>query len=142
MGHARSEPDQRSLSAEMGAAMNFPVWPKVFVVRAIQSVRRGRRAGRLCLILSCWIGLVTFGTVPAEAPPNNSSEPSLFNETPEVDDFQQEQIKELARENTERFRIRVALPAAAFGGPPAGSSNGPARDVDAPPDLRPEETAS
>ncbi len=125
--------------------MSFTLWPKIFVIRASQAARRRRRAFPPCaLALSC-LGFLTIGILPAQPRANNPPVTSQFEKPVQLDYFQREDIQRQARQNTERFRMRVTLPPAAFESRPAGDSTGSAirdKDADASAEFLPKGTAN
>jgi CheY-like chemotaxis protein len=102
--------------------MSFQFLPFGLVVRAFLMAPFKHCARGSGWILPCLIGFLTFAALPAQPRTNGPPVTSQF-ETPLVlKYYQQDDIKELARENTERFRVRIPLPKAAFAGQTVSSS--------------------
>jgi CheY-like chemotaxis protein len=96
--------------------------PKVFVVRAF---RLARRASRVCLkyrIFLLLLGFLTVGLLPAQPPSKPAPGTPLYEIPPEWDTFHQDEIRHEAREATERYRMRITVPQAAFASTPPSIS--------------------
>jgi CheY-like chemotaxis protein len=121
-------------------AMSFTGRPEVFQVRAPAPRSGSGRFRRLGLILLGGLGVLMAGMAPADAPPGIVPATKQFEVPQESDSYRREEMQRLARENTEQFRVRITLPAAAFESPPAkgptkpaNGSGGAAASVSAPP---------
>ena len=104
--------------------MSFQLSSIVRMVRSFLAYLRGRHSRRLRPMFICGLGLLAVGIVSAQ-PGSNFSRVNNQTEVPvQLDSYQQEEIQKLARENTERFRMRITLPQAAFTSRPANGSTG------------------
>jgi PleD family two-component response regulator len=94
--------------------MSFQVSPIALVVRAFQAARRiGRRRWLRPLLLGC-LGCLTVGILAADPGPGGRPTAPPSDTPPQLDSYQREEMQRIAREETERYRMRVALPQAAF----------------------------
>ncbi len=98
--------------------MSFQVRPKGFAVRAPRSACLSRPARRLHPALLCSLVFLAVGTTPAGQPRGMLPATRQFEVPQESDPYKLEQIQRMAREGTEQFRMRVALPSEAFASPP------------------------
>lgn len=104
--------------------MNFQVLPIILVVRACRAVGRWMRLRRAHLFLLFGLVFATTGILlakPLGAPPA----PAGYETAPVVDPYEKARMREEAREETERYRMRVAIPQVAFvRGSAVGASGG------------------
>jgi CheY-like chemotaxis protein len=103
------------------------------VVRSLRAVRRRCRAHWPRLMLLCWLGFLTVGSLAAPWP--GSSPATASSDTPpQLSFYEREEMQRVAREETERYRVRVTLPQAAFVSRPVRGFRGSAdrrRDMSA-----------
>ncbi len=104
--------------------MNFQAPPIILVVRACRAAGLWMRLRRPHLVLLFGLVFTTTGILlaqPLGAPPA----PAGYETAPIIDPFERAKMQEFAHEETERYRMRVAIPQAAFARRPAeGSSSG------------------
>ena len=114
--------------------MSFTIRPMVFAVRGGRLPACWRSRRRPPRVLLCGLALLAAGFSDAPGPTDILPATRQFEVPPELGPYQRELIQRLASENTERFRMRVTLPAAAFDTPPivrktAPANGGLARDT-------------
>ena len=107
--------------------MSFQVSPTVRVVRYFRTAYHVCRAQWPRRTFICGLGLLAVGIVSAQPGSNFSQcQQPDGNTCPELDSYQLEQIQKMARENTERFRVRITLPQGAFASQSVSGLGGPA----------------
>jgi DNA-binding response OmpR family regulator len=98
--------------------MSFNAHPEVDPVRAAERIHPRRRVRAHWLMLLGGLLMLTAGITPAAPPPGVMPATRQFEVPQEQDHFKREEMQRLAQENTERHRMRVSLPSAAFIPPP------------------------
>ena len=95
--------------------MTFTERPKVFAVGTGRRPGCLRVARRSRVIFMCWFLFLVAGINPIQSQsPHVAPATRKFEVPQEKDPFKREDIRRQARESTERYRVRVELPAAAF----------------------------
>jgi CheY-like chemotaxis protein/HPt (histidine-containing phosphotransfer) domain-containing protein len=93
--------------------MNYQVLPIILAVRACRAAGRRMRLRRAHWVLFCGIVFTTAGILLAQ-PLNAPPVPPGYETAPIVDPFERARMLEAAHEETERYRMRVSVPQAAF----------------------------
>ena len=109
--------------------MISPVPPKGFAVPALRLAGCSRPARWLSVMLLGPLVFFADGISPAGQPPGMLPATRQFEVPQESDPFKLERIREQARENNERYRVRIALPANAFAAPPPQAAPGQAQST-------------
>jgi CheY-like chemotaxis protein len=104
--------------------MSFQKMPMVRVAHSFRATYSGPGACWLRWMLLGWMCLLTAGVLPAQPRPGTPPVTTQFETPIQVDSYQREEIQKLARENTERFRMRITLPQGAFASQSISGLNG------------------
>ena len=97
--------------------MSFEVRPIFLVIRAARAVGRRPRACAPRLLWPYFLAFLALTAAPAKSASSNDVAVTKQFEVPqESDTFQRELMQQTARENTERYRVRISLPDAVFDG--------------------------